>query len=486
MCYTDGSRHLHEEEEVTGAGCYAPAAPAQEQATTINPCGKGVGNTVLRAELTGILTGLRKRWQTIATDSATSLWLIRRAILNPMTLQTHLHRWLLENIVTALDDLTRAGKTVHLLKVKAHSGVIGNECADVTAKKAAREADACNVNIAFPEDPFADRVWVQRKPNDEGGPRDWLFPNAGAALKQHILQTSRMGTANTESIYFKLWQKVAGEAVPGSLAKAMNSSSITAEQRKLALQYRNGNLYNQKHAFWWGHAPNPNCLCCGNPDSATHVLQGPCTQAHSGMVSNRHHEAVGLIAKAVLKGGRGGDLRFADISDNVAERIGLDTREWKDGWKDLQSHLTGNRDAHCSRPDLVLIQVAGKTDEPTKATLVEVKYCADTNFEERYKQACEQHDTLNRMVREFLENRPVLGRKRSRTGQMQAEVETVVLLIGVTGTPYTKYTLDPLVQKLGLEPSRANKLIDKLIGHSLKHAVMLNHYRHCPSNQQPS
>jgi hypothetical protein len=60
MCYTDGSRHLHEGREVTGAGYYVPEATdmAQEQTKTVFPKGKGVTNTILRAELTGILVAL--------------------------------------------------------------------------------------------------------------------------------------------------------------------------------------------------------------------------------------------------------------------------------------------------------------------------------------------------------------------------------------------------------------------------------------------
>jgi hypothetical protein len=51
---------------------------------------------------------------------------------------------------------------------------------------------------------------------------------------------------------------------------------------------------------------------------------------------------------------------------------------------------------------------------------------------------------------------------------MQAKVQTVVLLIGVTGTTYQKYALDPLVQNLGLDHDRAKRLLLKL------HATVLS------------
>lgn len=329
---------------------------------------------------------------------------------------------------------------------------------------------------------------MERVPDEMGG-ADLVMPNAGAALKQHVLHTSGMGTSNTQSIYYQLWQAVAQAAAPGSLSQVLKDSSISSQQRKLALQYRNGNLFNQKHAFRCKKAENPNCLCCGNPDSATHMLQGPCTEAHSGLVSNRHHGAVGLIAKSVLKGHRGGDLKFVDISTKVADRLGVDTGGQDKRWRDLRETLTGQSGTHSSRPDIVLIQEDARSRQPTNVILVEVKYCADTSWLQKYEQAMEQHAELETRVRQCLSTAaPKAGCKRTRNGHMgmqaQAQVETVVLLIGVAGTTYRKYTLDPLVQKLGLEPDRARRLLSKLTRHSLEHAVMLRNHRSNPMYKQ--
>jgi hypothetical protein len=201
------------------------------------------------------------------------------------------------------------------------------------------------------------------------------------------------------------------------------------------------------------------------------------------MVSNRHHGAVGLIAKAILKGGRGGDLRFADISDKVAQEIGLD-KKGLDGWKDLKAILTRPWETPCSRPDMILLHCEEGTNKLTGATLVEVKYCADTSWLQRYEQAREQHAALEEKMRGALRLQP--GCKRARTGHVQACVETVVLLIGAAGTTYEKYTLDPLVQKLGLDPARAKRLLAKLTRHSLNHAVMLRNHRHSQANKPTS
>jgi ribonuclease HI len=477
MCYTDGSRHKHEGREVTGAGYYIPAPQGQDQTRTIFPKGTGVSNTILRAELTGILVALHNGHTTIATDSANSLQLIRKAILHPMQLQTHLHRGLLLDIVRAIEAITaKTGGTVHLLKVKAHSGVIGNECADVIAKKAAQLGNMCDCGRQFQENPFADHVWVETKPDaTEEAPQ--ILSNAGQALKQYILQTSGLGASNTQSTYFKLWQIVAEAAAPGSLSQIFRDNKITFRQKRLALQYRNDNLYNQKHAFRWKRATNPNCLCCGSPDSATHMLQGPCTETHSAMVTNRHHGAVGLVAKAVLKGARGGNLRFADISAEVASRIGMD-HKGLDRWPNLKTTLTGLEKTRSSRPDMVLVEECGRDRKISHVTLVEVKYCADTNWLTRIEQAREQHAALETLIRDSLTRH-----KRLRTGEWKAtpthaQVEVVVLLIGVTGTTYKEHTLDPLVKKLGLSNEQASRLLAKLTRHSLEHAIQLRKHRY--------
>jgi hypothetical protein len=135
---------------------------------------------------------------------------------------------------------------------------------------------------------------------------------------------------------------------------------------------------------------------------------------------------------------------------------------------------------------MVMLQEQRNPNEPMRVTLVEVKYCADTSWEERHKQACEQHATLETKVRDYLNRRaPVAGQKRPRTSYMQAAVQTVVLLIGVTGTTYQKYTLDPLVQNLGLDHDRAKRLLLKLTRHSLEHAIRRRNFRSCPANQHP-
>jgi len=88
---------------------------------TINPGGSGPTITINRAELAAVLVPVQKGHTEIATDSASSLFQIRKQLLNPMAVLHHLHRELLRDIVNLIQS----------------SPSIGNEGADHLAHKAA-------------------------------------------------------------------------------------------------------------------------------------------------------------------------------------------------------------------------------------------------------------------------------------------------------------------------------------------------------------
>ena len=91
-------------------------------------------NTINRAELTGIAAALTNKYTQIATDSACSLSQIRKQLLFPEMQRDYIHSILLEQIVFMINA---SPEPICFYKVKAHSGIAGNECADAIATHSA-------------------------------------------------------------------------------------------------------------------------------------------------------------------------------------------------------------------------------------------------------------------------------------------------------------------------------------------------------------
>ena len=135
IAYTDGScTKTKDGEKTIGAAVYYPGT-ASPTPITINPQGAGPTNTINRAELAGIWGALQQGHHTIASDSSTSLYQIRKALLHPQDLKFHKHHAALELILTEIDR--NPSPIIRLIKVKAHASIIGNEMADAGAKEAA-------------------------------------------------------------------------------------------------------------------------------------------------------------------------------------------------------------------------------------------------------------------------------------------------------------------------------------------------------------
>jgi ribonuclease HI len=155
--YSDGSCHTDPRGRTIqiGAGFYCPA---KQRRFLVAPRGQNETNTITRAELAAIWACLSHASDdsvlsssplTIFTDSLASLHLIDRTIKDPASLDEKIHLPLLLAIKDLL--LTRARKTLPTLlqKVKSHSGIQGNDEADIAAKHAltSRQFDYTTANI---------------------------------------------------------------------------------------------------------------------------------------------------------------------------------------------------------------------------------------------------------------------------------------------------------------------------------------------------
>ena len=119
----------------------------------VDPAGQGGTNTITRAELGAIdqalaHAGLRPGPLTIFSDSLASLHLIRTATTSPASLWECKHRDLLHSITDRLVSRCSLGLATSLCKVKAHSGVRGNELADQGATAALTPTATHNFTVA--------------------------------------------------------------------------------------------------------------------------------------------------------------------------------------------------------------------------------------------------------------------------------------------------------------------------------------------------
>ena len=115
-------------QQIIGAGIFTPTATDTNYSDTItiNPGGNSPTLTINRAELAAVLVAVQKGNTEIATDSASSLFQVRKQLLNPMAVLHHLHRELLKDV----NLIQSSPSTITFYKVKSHSGIIGDEGAD--------------------------------------------------------------------------------------------------------------------------------------------------------------------------------------------------------------------------------------------------------------------------------------------------------------------------------------------------------------------
>eukprot|EP00983_Pelagomonas_calceolata_P029414 921616-Pelagomonas_calceolata.AAC.4 len=107
----------------------------------------------------GILVALQQGQTDIASDNASCLSQNFKQTLNPMRMRYHLHAGLIHAISTTVEH---SPHPIHFYKVKANSGIIGNEGPDACARSAALKATT-DIELPHAWDPFHDIYWLSLK-----------------------------------------------------------------------------------------------------------------------------------------------------------------------------------------------------------------------------------------------------------------------------------------------------------------------------------
>jgi len=366
--------------------------PATDNSHFVHSGGKGLTNTVPRAELTGIIAAMQSGCTHIATDSACSLSQIRKQLRHPMLHSHHIHGTLLKIIIDIAKRFQDSEcPPIHLYKVKAHVGIIGNECADAIAKLSAQCDTGHDTFFPIEGNPYKHRYWLAAtaQPPSHNAPSArpaaathppadaddaaseapetpshlTYLSNLGNNLKDHMHAQHKLGSARTDTVYFSMWQRLAALASMEESNAFMSNPAVSFKEKRNILQVRTGTLYTQQHAVWFKRVVGPPlCPLCRQPDSIIHILSGCQHQTIRCQVTERHNIADRLIYEALSKGALGAGVVFSDVgSDSRIEQQGTAApanNRTLPTWLFPSRMATWERSELCSRssrPDLILV-----------------------------------------------------------------------------------------------------------------------------------
>jgi ribonuclease HI len=464
--FPDGSVIPDEDCHLVGAAVYSAR---EERAYLIQPNGQGPTNTINRAEGSAIFHVLNDicppdEDALIFTDSQVCIQRLQKMIQHPHKLlhsDMDIHADLTRRTAELMLERAERGVATHLLKVKSHTGILGNEEADKAAKKAAQWPILCEYTTPA-HNPFEGKTWLVYESSPataDRPPQQRAVANLGRGLKQAIRAATKLGFSRRTE-YVRYWQDTYADpegAHPASSNLFWTNSQITHGNKVLVLKARSGTLYNQKLAHRYKRAATDRCPLCGQPDSVGHILGGCRHRTLKGHYISRHDKAVRKIFRALQKGPQGGHFCIMDagkMQTALQEAAnGKRIPEWvlPDVDPDLLSKM---------RPDILrikglrsnLAQTEINEALHTKAGLtiqiIEVGYGPDTRWRETLAKKREQHARL----KEALE-------------AAGWEVEEHLFILGRAGTCYT-HNLNTMMD-LGITKEQATKLLNKLHVHAV-------------------
>ena len=309
--------------------------------------------------------------------------------------------------------------------------------------------------------------------NGQGAEDDkWQARNLTSSLSRALRRSFRLGYSDANSLYAKLWRDVNPMMLPG--ASNLFWDQFTRGSKKLktctvrnALKLRHGTFWNAKLARrfqkpYLGKTSDGKCPLCKNPDSGTHVLGGCTHRLVKGLYIERHNEAVAVVGKAIMEGAKGGCLAILMADAGWHGKVtGLcaETRIPRQVLPGVPEDMLRRM-----RPDLLLLERSSNDSLPLtlgdlqypqhrrrcRAHVIEVGYCTELAYAQKFKEKQEQHSIL-------LEHLRNLG---------YADVQLHLLIFGNTGGMFQLTALH--LKQLGISHSKADDLLQDMHWKALK------------------
>ena len=464
--YTDGSCIKDPDDGKTvaiGAACFVGWTG---ESHLVDPGGHKSTFTINRAELSAINYALDlardKESVSIFTDSLCSLYLIRKALRAPRAIRFNKHMPLLSAIADKIKARCRSGLGTHLLKVKAHTGVTGNEAADAAAKRAADGAPCDHTERADPN--HLDRLVWAGTSTEEGEP--YYAGNLTQALKKLAAPKAATGLSN-RTLYTSLWDAAKADIHPPCSNHMWHAEDMAFQDVRTVFKYRWGALYNQKIAMRIGRSHTSACPLCAGQDSGSHIMGGCEHAAMRALYVTRHDAAVKLVQRAVSKGEKGGFFtvmdagRAADLPDTV-------TSKRLPPWLLGRHQMAPRGGVEHYRPDILILEGVTPSEarrwaaqgyapvhrkRSTTVHVVEVGYADDLRYQEKMVQKTAQHAELAALL------------KQARWGNVLISPPIVV---GHGGTIYADSVA--ALCNMGVPKQAAVKTLHKVHTHTVRSA----------------
>jgi hypothetical protein len=393
-----------------------------------------------------------------------------------MDLRWHTHKAALDTILHSMRSLLAQNPAhkICILKVKAHTGDIGNEIADLGAKWAAKYPDRCDLTMPADSDPTYKRLYwphAMETPLDGKELRPRGLTDLSKDLYAHMHHRNRFGTSNKFSFYFRAWQK-ARNLLDGKASNAfLYHPAVTFQEQKTALNYRYGTLWSNNMAKKHGLRTCNTCPICPREDGIGHIAGG-CTHPTMERMYTERHNAIGrILLRAIAKGNFGEYIRATDLgSEGKSNADGAPHIPFNSLPTNLQTILdcpTTTEDTR-TRPDIILITPPKPGSDKPTLLLVELKTCRCTHHNYQLLHCQQQHQQLiERLAHQY-------------------NVKLIPILIGHSGTIYTDHTLEGMKQ-LGIDDDKVSKCASKMHIATIKqlHSIVMTrrHLEHKTQQQ---
>ena len=205
----------------------------------------------------------------------------------------------------SLTALPVASLLAYFLKVKAHSGVFGNDRTDAAAS-AARTCVAagspCDVSVSVGCSAYSDVYWLSYQHTaPDGTVQTRHVANLHSDVKAVVHPHVRHGFHATDGAYYASYCAAQPSAYPGtsSLYNTNCRRQHTFAETKVALQVRTGRLRTNTVLHQMRRSCTAACPLCDYPsDNVGHAL-GSCPLLRGAYI-NRHNSVARSVHAAVI------------------------------------------------------------------------------------------------------------------------------------------------------------------------------------------